>query len=87
MEERNAISVHLYEKYLVYGVAFGIPKEALKEMKVINNDYTDLELKDADDKSYQKTFDNLIISIARVEDIMYDIFDSMDLIMAIISRR
>ena len=91
MEERKTITLPLYEKYLVFGTAFGVSKETLKELKIFKDDnYEDIEVKNMDVLPSGRdlnTIDKFAIAIDDLTFIVDDLFRSIYLVIGIINNK
>ena len=84
--ERDSISVHLYEKYMVFATAFGISKKALKEIKTA--DIEELEKIDFDKKDMNilEKLDRLAIASYEMEYIIDDVFRSAEIAISLLQK-
>ena len=84
MEERKTITLPLYEKYLVYGTAFGISKEALNELKVFKTDnYEEIEVNGVDVDMEDSVADTLESFGTVTDNILFavdDLFRTIDFV-------
>ncbi|MCR5186210.1 MAG: DUF2207 domain-containing protein [Clostridia bacterium] len=90
IDERKSITLPLYEKYLVYGTAFGISREALKELSIFKTDnYKDIEVKDVDmniEENISDTFESFEVVTDNVLFIVDDLFRTIDLVFDVMNN-
>ena len=89
--ERKSITLPLYEKYLVYGTAFGVSRDALKELKIFKSDnYEDIEVKNVDmniNESISSSFESFAIITDNILFIVDDLFRTIDLAVEIMNNK
>ena len=90
MEERKTITLPLYEKYLVYGTAFGISKEALNELKVFKTDnYEEIEVNGVDvdmEDSVADSFESFGVITDNLLFAVDDLFRTIDFVFDIMNN-
>ena len=89
--ERKSITLPLYEKYLVYGTAFGVSRDALKELKIFKSDnYEDIEVKNVDmniNESISSSFESFAIITDNILFIVDDLFRTIDLVFEVMNNK
>ncbi len=93
LDERNAISVHLYEKFLVFGTAFGVSKQTLKDLRMFKEkSIEDIEKIEAVDTKidaevdFSEMTENIVDALDDITFIFFDILGAVGIVATVIKN-